>query len=227
MTGILASLLIIVVTAICAVVAGRRGAPWCRAYSSQISDPMPRRTWLLSDAAQTIVAGLASGSVLIWSVALGTPWEGVLAAPVVTALCLTGSVDLVCHRLPDVLAAIAAAFAVTGSLVRLALHPSLSTLLIWLAASASVFLVTLVLAMVGSGMGMGDVKLMGVIGLWLGTFSFLAPLWALIGGFLLAGPVALLLMIFRRVGRKQPMAFGPYLIAGSIAAWAMSIPLVA
>ena len=227
MTGILTSLLIIVGTAICAVISGQKGAPWCREYSSQISDPMPRHTWLLSNTSQAIVAALASGSALLWALLLGAPWEGALAAPVVTALCLNGSVDLVCHRLPDVLTTFAATFAIVGSTIRLALHPSLNALLAWLGATAAAFLVTLVLAMIGSGMGMGDVKLMGVIGLWLGTFSFFAPLWALIVGFLLAGPVALLLMVLRRMGRKQPMAFGPYLIAGSMAAWAVSIPFTA
>ena len=108
--------------------------------------------------------------------------------------------------------------------MRLSGQFSAAAVLNWLGAAALVLVITTVLAFIGSGMGMGDVKLMGVAGLWLGSLGLMTPLWALVGGFLLAGPVALTLMALKRIGRKDPMAFGPYLIAGILLNWAVSIP---
>lgn len=211
------------ITVICVVLAGGKGASWCRGYAQEIEDPRPRHTWLLGTAWQAGLALLASGIAIGWAYFLDTPVEGLLAVPVAVALCQAGSVDAVCHRLPNVLLGVAAFPALMSSIVRLVQQPSASAVLTWLGAAALVLVVTTVLAFIGSGMGMGDVKLMGVAGLWLGSLSLLAPLGALMGGFLLAGPVALALMALKRIGRKEPMAFGPYLIAGILLSWALSI----
>ncbi|MCR2052797.1 hypothetical protein NSA19_08065 [Actinomyces bowdenii] len=211
------------IAVICVVLAGGKGASWCRSYAQEIEDPRPRHTWLLGTAWQAGLALLASGITIGWACSLNAPLEGLLAAPVAVALCQAGSVDAVCHRLPNALLGLAAFPALMSSIVRLAQQPSASAVLTWLGAAALVLVVTTVLASIGSGMGMGDVKLMGVAGLWLGSLSLLAPLGALMGGFLLAGPVALALMALKRIGRKEPMAFGPYLIAGILLSWALSI----
>ena len=75
------------------------------------------------------------------------------------------------------------------------------------------------LALVGRGaLGMGDVKLAGVIGLMLG---YPAGIYALVGGIFLAGLTALLLLLTRRATRKSTMAYAPYLVVGAIVAlWA-------
>lgn len=62
------------------------------------------------------------------------------------------------------------------------------------------------------GMGMGDVKLGAVIGLFLGVF------WVPIGlmiAFLLGGAVGLILLALRLKGRKDEIPFGPYLALGA------------
>jgi leader peptidase (prepilin peptidase)/N-methyltransferase len=64
-------------------------------------------------------------------------------------------------------------------------------------------------------MGGGDVRLAGLIGLMVG---FHAVIWALLAGMILAGLVALALVLGRRARLDQTMAYGPYLVMG---AWIM------
>lgn len=67
------------------------------------------------------------------------------------------------------------------------------------------------------GMGAGDVKLAAVLGAILG---FPAILPALLGGTLAGGLAAAFLLATRRAGRKDPMAYGPYLALGAWIIWA-------
>ena len=72
-----------------------------------------------------------------------------------------------------------------------------------------------VIALIGRGaMGMGDVKLAGVIGLMLG---YPAVLPALLLGIILGGLVAAILLITRRATRKTAIAYAPYLCLGALA----------
>lgn len=71
------------------------------------------------------------------------------------------------------------------------------------------------IALIGRGaMGMGDVKLSGVIGLMVG-YPLVLP--ALLAGIVLGGLAALLLLITRRATRKSAIAYAPYLCAGALA----------
>ncbi|MEZ4864553.1 MAG: A24 family peptidase [Caldilineaceae bacterium] len=68
------------------------------------------------------------------------------------------------------------------------------------------------------GMGAGDVKLAGVIGLMTGYPDVMT---ALTIGALLGGVAALVLLVSRRAGRKATMAYAPYLALGTlITLWA-------
>lgn len=83
------------------------------------------------------------------------------------------------------------------------------TFIISLAVAASTFLAFLLVGMVvPAGMGGGDVKLAGLIGLLVG---WPAILWAISLSFLLCAPVCLGLIVSKR-GRTVP--FGPFLAAG-------------
>lgn len=64
-------------------------------------------------------------------------------------------------------------------------------------------------------MGFGDVKLVALLGAYLGFVSVEAILWALLLAFLAAGLVSLALIAARRATGKTAIAFGPYLILGS------------
>jgi leader peptidase (prepilin peptidase) / N-methyltransferase len=68
------------------------------------------------------------------------------------------------------------------------------------------------------GMGWGDVKLAGVLGMYLGWLGW-GPL--VVGGFLgflLGGLLGAALMLLGRAGRKTKIPYGPYMIAGTFLA---------
>lgn len=81
-------------------------------------------------------------------------------------------------------------------------------------ASAGYFLFLLVLAL-GGGMGMGDVKLAGVLGLAAGLLGNAAAVLSPVLAFLFGG-VAAILALRRGAGTRIP--FGPFLLAGLWAA---------
>jgi leader peptidase (prepilin peptidase)/N-methyltransferase len=64
--------------------------------------------------------------------------------------------------------------------------------------------------------GWGDVKLAGVLGLYLGWLG--APAWWLgvLAGFVLGGLYAAGLLIARRGTRKTELPFGPFMLAGAM-----------
>jgi prepilin signal peptidase PulO-like enzyme (type II secretory pathway) len=70
----------------------------------------------------------------------------------------------------------------------------------------------LLAVLVPGGMGMGDVKLSAVLGLFLGL-NYIGM--AMIFSFLLGGLVSAVLLVMRAVGRKQHIPFGPFLSLGS------------
>ena len=78
------------------------------------------------------------------------------------------------------------------------------------------FLVFLAIALAfPTGMGGGDVKLAGVIGLLAGFPGILIALWL---GVVSGGLVAIGLLVFRKLSRKDTMPFGPFLAFGAVAA---------
>ena len=72
-------------------------------------------------------------------------------------------------------------------------------------------------------LGMGDVKLMSVMALALGWFSLLLPIFALGLSFLIAGVVAIWLLLSKRIKLGGSMALGPYLIAGFLGAVTLAV----
>ena len=68
-----------------------------------------------------------------------------------------------------------------------------------------------------AGMGWGDVKLSGLIGLYLGWFGAGAVLAGLLGGYLLAAVTGLGLVAARRATRKSRLPFGPFMLAAALA----------
>jgi len=69
-----------------------------------------------------------------------------------------------------------------------------------------------------AGMGFGDVKLAGVLGLYLGWLGWAEVVSGGFLGFLLGGVVGGALMVARRAGRKSQIPFGPFMIAGAFIA---------
>ena len=69
-----------------------------------------------------------------------------------------------------------------------------------------------------AGMGFGDVKLAGVLGLYLGWLGWAELVIGGFLGFLYGGVVGLLLMLVRRAGRKSQIPFGPFMLVGALTA---------
>lgn len=78
------------------------------------------------------------------------------------------------------------------------------------------FLIFLIIAIIyPNGMGGGDVKLGGVIGLLVGYPGALLALWLAVVS---AGVIAIGLVVLGKLGRKDTMPFGPFLASGAVAA---------
>ncbi|MFC0430088.1 A24 family peptidase [Kutzneria buriramensis] len=69
-----------------------------------------------------------------------------------------------------------------------------------------------------AGMGFGDVKLAGLIGMVLGYLSWRALLIGSFGGFLLGAVVGVVVMAVRKGGRRTALPFGPFMVAGALLA---------
>jgi len=69
-----------------------------------------------------------------------------------------------------------------------------------------------------AGMGWGDVKLAGVIGLALSYLSWAALAVGAFAGFLLGALWGVALISLRRAGRKSTIPFGPFMVAGAFVA---------
>ena len=67
-------------------------------------------------------------------------------------------------------------------------------------------------------MGFGDVKLAGVLGMYLGWLGWGAVVVGGFLGFLLGGVVGGGLMLARKAGRKSAIPFGPFMVAGALIA---------
>jgi leader peptidase (prepilin peptidase)/N-methyltransferase len=127
---------------------------------------------------------------------------------------LLARADLRTGRLPDRLV-----FLLAVALVLPALGRPAAELVRGLAASILVFSLYFVLALLpGDGLGFGDVKLAAVLAFALGVRGWDTVLLGLALPPLIIGPTALALVATRRLGRRDPLPFGPALVGGAIAA---------
>ena len=63
--------------------------------------------------------------------------------------------------------------------------------------------------------GMGDVKLAFLLGLFAGYDGWETALAAMVAAFLLAGAVGVALLVLRRITRHDHLPFGPFMVAGA------------
>jgi leader peptidase (prepilin peptidase)/N-methyltransferase len=175
---------------------------------------------------------------LLLGAATGVTW-GVLAAtvgwaPELAAYLWVGAlgvgmayVDLREHRLPDPLTA--AALVGGGSLLAVAAAATGAWGAYgraWLAAMA-MFAAFLALALLRpADLGLGDVKLAGVLGLVLGWQGWGFVVVGAFLGFLFGGLAGIGLMLAQRAGRRSSIAFGPFMLLGALVAVAWGRLLV-
>ena len=85
-------------------------------------------------------------------------------------------------------------------------------------AAAALQVFYFVLALINpSGLGLGDVKLSGVLGAFLGWLGWPAVLAGTLAAFVINAAVALALLVGGRVGAKSGIAFGPAMVFGAVA----------
>jgi leader peptidase (prepilin peptidase)/N-methyltransferase len=86
-------------------------------------------------------------------------------------------------------------------------------------AGAAAFAVLLAMALVSpAGMGMGDVKLAGLLGLLLGWLGWPVVVAGFLLGFVVQAVLGLALIVLRRAGRDTELPFGPALVLGTAVA---------
>jgi leader peptidase (prepilin peptidase)/N-methyltransferase len=128
-----------------------------------------------------------------------------------------GAVDLATKRLPDplVLGSGGAGVALLG--LAAAVAGDAGSLLRAAVGLVALFGLYLVLALVNpAGLGLGDVKLAGVLGLHLAWLGWDILLGGALAGFLLVALVALVLLGAGRVSRSSELPFGPFMLLGAL-----------
>lgn len=125
-------------------------------------------------------------------------------------------IDLDAHRLPN--AIVLPSYAVGAVLLGAAalLNGEPGVLVRAVVGAAGLFAVYLILAMIApGGMGFGDVKLAGVLGLFLGFLGWGALVVGAFAAFLLGGLFATALLVSRRARRGSGIPFGPWMLGGA------------
>jgi leader peptidase (prepilin peptidase)/N-methyltransferase len=132
-----------------------------------------------------------------------------------------GAIDLEHHRLPNALTL--PSYVIGAALLAVAVPLSdgatWDTYLRALVGCAALFAFYFVLALIyPAGMGFGDVKLAGVLGLYLGWLGWGPLVVGAFFGFLLGAVVGVALMATRRMTRKSRIPFGPFMLVGALLA---------
>lgn len=176
--------------------------------------PGPSRTGVTTAVLAALLAGAGELTGL-------RPVTAALAWAAGAAVVL-GAADLIGHRLPDRVTYPAYAVCGTALLVDAAVEGTWPALL----RAAAAGLVAAGVAALGwfaapQGLGLGDVKLLGLIGLLLGWFGWGVLMAGVFLGLLTGALVSVVLLVSRRAGWRTAIPFGPPLLAGAVLALAL------
>ncbi|GAA4625072.1 leader peptidase (prepilin peptidase)/N-methyltransferase [Cellulomonas oligotrophica] len=179
----------------------------CRDCAAPISARYP---------AVELLTGVAFAAVAWWS---GPGWWTPALLYLVAITVALTAIDLDVHRLPD--AIVLPSYPVAAALLVLASADPGGTadwgalLRAGVGAAALFAFYFVLLVAYPAGMGFGDVKLAGVLGLYLGWVGWGALVVGAFAAFLVGGVVGLALIARRRAGRRTQIAFGPWMLAGA------------
>lgn len=183
-----------------------------RGHCRSCGEPISARYPLV----EALTGLLCLGAVLAHSSAAGIALSIALIVLIVPA----AAIDLEHRIIPNAITLPGSALALA---LGTALDPSGEPTRLIAAAAAGGFLLLAALAYPG-GMGMGDVKLAAMMGLFLGSAVAPAILIALLSGTLLG--IAVIARKGAREGRKTAVPFGPFLALGALTAVFAGGPLV-
>ncbi|MCX7521868.1 prepilin peptidase [Microbacterium sp. STN6] len=168
---------------------------------------------LLARAAWQVPVALALAALAVvvvgWRPALVLP---LYLASVTPELCRD---DIANHRLPNALVVPGYAVAALGLAWQWLADGTLPWLAVGAGAASFAFLLLMNLA---GGMGMGDVKLAGLLGLALGALGAIPALAGLVIGFMAGGAAGLVALVLPGERMLRRIPFGPYLLLGFWAA---------
>ena len=178
--------------------------------------PLPPHPWWLVIAVSVAWATLTFrvGGHAHWSLLPAYLYMGAVGA----ALTL---IDIDVHRLPDLIVLPSYPIAFVLLLVPTVVTGEWGALLRAVLAGLALFVGYLVLALVspgGGGLGLGDVKLAGVLGLLLGWLGWGPAIVSVLAAFVIGGVIAVIMLVLGRANRSSHMAFGPSMILGAWAA---------
>lgn len=127
-----------------------------------------------------------------------------------------GIIDIETHKLPNRIVLPAYIVASVLFTITSVMSGDYSGLLRAGIGGAAMFIAYFLMAIAyPKGMGFGDVKLAGVLGLYLGWVGFGALIVGAFAAFLVGGVYAVGLIIARRANRKSGIPFGPWMFAGA------------
>lgn len=165
-----------------------------------------------------ITAVLLAGTAAVIGVRPALVGIGWVAAAAV----VLGAVDLAAHRLPDRVAYPAAAVCAVALTVDAAVTGSWHALLrALLAAAATGGVAALVWLAVPAALGLGDVKLLALLGLVLGWAGWGVLLAGIFLGLVVGSVVSIALVATGRAGWRTAVPFGPPLLAGAVLVMAL------
>ena len=204
------------------------------AYRSRCECPPRRRDWLpvvwwlrnrgrcprcgstvevTYPLAEMVTAGVFAGTAYF----VGPAWSLPAFFWFATVTVVVGLVDLGHRLIPNRILLPGTAIGLLLLLGGAALDERLGDVPEAVASGAGYFALLLIPALLtGGAIGMGDVKLAFLLGLFAGYGGWEVTLLAGMGAFVLAGAVVVLLLVFRVVARNDHIPFGPFMV---LAAW--------
>jgi leader peptidase (prepilin peptidase) / N-methyltransferase len=179
--------------------------------------PISARYPLVEAATGLAFAGIAWWTLAASSLTLAPTLIVTLAylyfAAISIALTL---IDLDTHRLPNAIVLPSYIVAIVLFTIACALGADWWALLRAGIGMAAMYVFYFVLRLVRpDGMGGGDVKLAGVVGLYLGWLGWATLAVGAFAAFLLGGVFGIILLLTRKAGRRTAIPFGPWMILGA------------
>ena len=190
---------------------GLPAQPWVLRRGRHAGEPLPSRWLWVEIVTVAVFVELAvrygDSSLLVPLLVLGA------------SLVAVSAIDLELLRIPDRITFPTLALALPLIVVVSVQQDTTDAIPAALIGSVAYFLLLFTTHMIyPAGMGFGDVKLAGVLGLYLGWLGWAEVIAGGFLGFLFGGVVGAALMAVRRAGRKSQIPFGPFMLAGAFTA---------
>jgi leader peptidase (prepilin peptidase)/N-methyltransferase len=207
--------------------AGLVAAPYLARLVMTVPEKEAPRWWAGAPAPRPVLLGTAAAAAGLGALGgAAAGWSALL--PAFVALALAGAplivIDLRVHRLPDRI--VRPLFVAEALLLTLAaaVHSDWAQLLRAAEGGAAVYAVLFLLVLASPrSFGMGDVRLGGLLGGYLGWFGWIEVYYGIFAGFLLGGLIAVGLLASRRASMKTAVPFGPMLIVGPLVVMAFDL----